>query len=96
MPFGENKEHFQLLLADYMDQFQPQTGVETELLESMAVSRWRLRRLVTIETQRFDQELSALDPDFINNTDAERLAMIFKNMTEKGHGLSLLLRYEAT
>jgi hypothetical protein len=95
MPFGENKEHFQLLLADYMDQFQPQTGVETELVELLAVSRWRLRRLLIIETQRFDLELSALDPDLINNTDAERLAMVFKNMSDKGRSLSLLLRYEA-
>jgi hypothetical protein len=40
---GESDEHFQLLLADFMDHFQPQTGVETDLVEVMAIARWRLR-----------------------------------------------------
>src|SRR5271154_6920869 len=54
---GESAEHFQLLLADFMDQFQPQTGVEVDLVEVMAAARWRLRRLLAIETHQFDLEL---------------------------------------
>ena len=54
---GESDEHFQLLLADFMDQFQPQTAVETDLVEVMAIARWRLRRLLAIEAHLFDQEI---------------------------------------
>src|SRR6202035_4984399 len=54
---GESDEHFQLLLADFMNQFQPQTGVETGLVEMMAIARWRLRRLLSIETNLFELEM---------------------------------------
>jgi hypothetical protein len=53
----ESDEHFQLLVADFMDQFQPQTGVETDLVEMMAIARWRLRRLLAIETHLFELEM---------------------------------------
>src|SRR5580693_5489560 len=55
---GESAEHFQLLLTDYMDQFHPQTGVEADLVEVMAVARWRLRRLLAVEARLFDLELA--------------------------------------
>src|SRR5271155_613333 len=56
---GESAEDFQLLLADYIDQFKPQTGVESDLVETMAAARWRLRRLLAIETHQFDLEMTS-------------------------------------
>jgi hypothetical protein len=46
----ESGEQFQLLLDSYIDQFHPQTPVETELVVLMAAARWRLRRICGIET----------------------------------------------
>jgi len=47
---GESNEDFELLLDDYIAQFQPRTGVETELVEVMAIARWSLQRLLVMET----------------------------------------------
>jgi len=45
---GESSEQFQLVRADFMSHFQPQAAVETDLVDVMAIARWRLRRLLAI------------------------------------------------
>jgi hypothetical protein len=96
---GESAEDFQLLLADYMDQFQPQTGVETDLVEVMAISRWRLRRLLAIETHQFEvgvfRRREDLDKEIGGITYDDRLADAFKHLSY-GNALTLLLRYESS
>ncbi len=67
-----------MFLADYLFDFQPQTEVEADLVEVMAISRWRLRRLLEIEA----------DPE-------DRLAFVFKKLSDNSTSLALLLRYEA-
>jgi hypothetical protein len=97
---GESAEHFQLLLAEYMDQFQPQTGVEADLVEVMAVARWRLRRLLAVEARLFDLELcrhqKEIDKKFDGMEYEDRLAWAFQNMSDNGHSLALVVRYEAS
>ena len=46
----ESQADYKFLLEGYIEQFQPQSTVEFELVTTMAVARWRLRRLVNIET----------------------------------------------
>jgi hypothetical protein len=96
---GESDEHFQLLLADFIAQFQPQTAVETDLVEVMAIARWRLRRLLSIETHMYEQDMirnrKRIDYN-IKGLDFEgRLAFVFREMTE-GNSLTLLMRYEGS
>jgi len=97
---GESDEHFQLLLADFMDQFQPQTGVETDLVEVMAIARWRLRRLLAIETRLFDLELvrsqKQIDAELSEMEPEDRLAWVFQKMSGTGTSLPLLIRYEGS
>ena len=97
---GESGEHFQLLLADFMDQFQPQTGVETDLVEVLAISRWRLRRLLAIETNLFDQEMAGrkdqIDQEFPGMDHDGRLAFVFKKLSDMGNSLALLIRYQGS
>jgi hypothetical protein len=97
---GESDEHFQLLLADFMDQFQPQTAVETDLVEVMAISRWRLRRLLSIETHLFDLEMvrrrKQIDADFEGIDQEGRLAFVFQKMSDYGNSLALMIRYEGS
>ena len=77
-----------------MDQFQPQTAVETELVEVMAAARWRLRRLLAIETHQFDLEMTRRKRTGLDHED--RLADAFQKLSNTGNILALLLRYEAT
>ena len=46
----ESREDYEALLASYLQRFHPADQVEMDLVESMAVSRWRLRRVANIET----------------------------------------------
>src|ERR1700722_6243897 len=96
----ESDEHFQLLLADFVDHFQPQTGVETDLVEVMAIARWRLRRLLAIETHLFDLEMSRregeIDDQFDEMGQNDRLAFVFQHLADTGNSLALLTRYEGS
>jgi hypothetical protein len=99
---GESSEHFQLLLADFVNQFQPRTAVETDLVAVMAIARWRLRRLLAIEAHLFDLEI--LDrKDQIKSLSKlkvmeqeDRLAFVFQKLGDNGNSLTLLLRYEGS
>jgi hypothetical protein len=71
----ESHEQFQLLLDAHIQQFRPTTPVEMDLVEAMALSRWRLRRIWAIETSLFANELTRrtedIDDEFAELT-AER------------------------
>jgi len=96
----ESAEHYQLLLADYMDRFQPQDGVEADLVETMVAARWRLRRLLEIEAHQFKMEIivrkKRMNESFTNLEREDHLALAFQNMSHNnGPSLTLILRYEA-
>ncbi len=99
---GESQEDFDLLRADFINHFQPQTAVETDLVEVMAIARWRLRRILAIETHLFDLEI--LDSkDQIKRLSKmkvmeqeDRLAVVFEKLGNNGNSLTLLLRYEGS
>ena len=99
---GESSEHFQVLLADFVNQFQPQTAVETDLVEVMAIARWRLRRLLAIEAHLFDLEILASKDQIKYRSKAkvmeqeDRLALVFQRLGDNGNSLTLLLRYEGS
>jgi hypothetical protein len=99
---GESPDDFELLRADFINHFQPQTAVETDLVDVMAIARWRLRRLLAIEAHLFDLEI--LDSkDQIKRLSKmkvveqeDRLAMVFERLGNNGNSLTLLLRYEGS
>jgi hypothetical protein len=97
---AESDDDLQLLLADFMDQFHPQTAVETDLVEAMATARWRLRRLLAIETHLFDLEMlrrrDEIDDAFTGMDPEDRLAFAFQKLADTGNSLALLIRYEGS
>ena len=97
---GESPAAFRELLAAYHDHFQPQTALEAELVHTMAIARWRLRRLTTVETHMYSThahmyQKSIADhlPDY---NDDERNAWVFRHLGNNSPALGLLVRYEAT
>lgn len=95
---AESHEQFQLLLDAHIQQFHPANPVEMDLVEAMAVARWRLRRIWAIETSLLANELTRraedIDEEFTEITADERLAWIFQRMADGGQSLALLARYE--
>ncbi len=49
---AESHEQFQLLLDAHIQQFQPASPVEMDLVEAMAVARWRLRLACWLVTRQ--------------------------------------------
>jgi hypothetical protein len=97
---GESVEDFQLLLADYVDQFHPATGVEMDLVEAMASARWRIRRLLAMETNLFDIEIvrrsKAIEKEFTGMDESARLGWVFQKLADDGQSIALLIRYETS
>jgi hypothetical protein len=54
----ERKEEFQEFLAEHIAIHQPVTPPEKELVDQMAIARWRIRRFVTAETVLIECEMT--------------------------------------
>ena len=99
----ESRADFQRLVDSYLDEFAPTSPIEVELVETMASTRWRLRRLAIIETTLLANEIETSVDDVENffadvdrEYDAEdHLAYAFKRLAD-GPSLHLLNRYEGT
>src|ERR1700722_8865197 len=52
----ESPDDFDLLLDASQDRYHPADGVEMELVQTLAITRWRLRRIGLLETNLIDNE----------------------------------------
>lgn len=96
----ESTEEFQILLDAHIHQFHPANPVEMELVRVMVIARWRLRRILAIETSLLANELvrraEDIDDEFTEMTGDDRLAWVFQRLADNGQSLALLARYEGT
>jgi hypothetical protein len=53
----ESPEDYQAMLAEHIAIHQPVTPPENELVDQMAIARWRIRRFVAAETDLIDCEI---------------------------------------
>lgn len=95
---NESPGIFDQLLECCVQRFRPQDALETELVMEIAAARWRLRRLWTVETAMFDNQMDRQDEqlrkEFIDFDEATRQAEAFNALAERSGGLNLLTRYE--
>jgi hypothetical protein len=94
----ESSPEFQALLDSYVVQFDPQGGVEEELVQTMVAARWRLRRICNIETILLANEMvrraEDIDEEFTDMHDIDRLAWVFQRLADHAQSLALVVRYE--
>jgi hypothetical protein len=94
---GESEQDFEELLQAHRDTYQPANAVEMNLVETLALARWRLRRIAALESNLFENELalseSELSEKFETISDLGRLAFVFQEQT---NSLALLIRYESS
>jgi len=94
----ESQEDFLALLDSYTYHFNPQGGVEMDLVQAMAAARWRLQRICNIEAALLSTELvrraEDIDEEFENMKNVDRLAWVFEKLADHGQALSLIVRYE--
>jgi hypothetical protein len=95
----ESRQDYDAVLNAYIEQFQPQTTVEADLVAAMAVARWRLLRLASMETNLFTNRRESNREylkELFEDSDAGRgLAWVFNSLSQ-GPALSLLVRYEGS
>ena len=57
----ENQQEFDDLHAGFMQEYEPHTPTQEELVQEAASSAWRLRRADRLETKYFDEGTGDLD-----------------------------------
>src|SRR5579872_2972731 len=91
---AESTPEFDELMNSLIDEFQPQTPNETALIETMAVSRWKLTRNWIFYTALLEVEVAKQDPSA--GSAPVIAALAFKSLADSSHSLHLLHRYEVS
>ncbi len=92
--FNESPERFAELLHLYIEKFQPQDGVEMNLVDEMVAARWRQQRCWAIQTASFNLQMESLEQEV--PCEPARVALAFIAMAEHEKLLELILRYETS
>ena len=95
----ESPDEYRAFLAEHIAIHQPTTLPESELVDQMAIARWRIRRFVGAETVLIDCEMvrnrEKVDKEF-GPTDSDlHLAMAIRSLADESRCLSLMSRYES-
>jgi len=98
----ESQEKFDQLLNMYLEKFQPQDGVETNLVYEMVAAKWRQQRVWMNETTALELEMDDQQIDIdeheakggetLNMTNSRRIAMAATHMANNEKTLELLPR----
>ncbi len=91
---NESPSKFAELLQMYIDKFQPQDGVEMNLVDEMVAARWRQQRGWVIQTASIDLQMENQDVEV--RSEPGRLAQAFTAMANQEKVLELLMRYETS
>jgi hypothetical protein len=93
---GESKDRFRALLAALHEELQPQTPIETSLVENMAVARWRQMRIWGMEKAGMQHEMRRQAEASQSKEDtATRSALAFRALSDDSRSLELINRYES-
>jgi hypothetical protein len=95
----ENAGEFKEFLAEHIAIHQPATPPEKELVEQMAIARWRIRRFVSAETVLIDCEIvrnrDKVEKEFDTLGCGVHVAMAIRSLADESRCLSLMSRYES-
>src|SRR3984893_3565269 len=95
----ESAAEFQEFWAEHIAIHQPVTPPEKQLVEQMAIARWRIRRFVNAETVLIDCEMvrnrAKVEKEFATTGCAVHVAMAIRSLADESRCLSLMSRYEA-
>jgi hypothetical protein len=91
---GESKERFDLLLATMLEDLQPENGVESALIETLAVSRWRQMRVWALENATINKEIRNQVADSEEDDSTTRAATAIRTLCDQSNYLEIMSRYE--
>jgi hypothetical protein len=95
----ESANEYQEFLAEHIAIHQPANPPEKELVDQMAIARWRIRRFVAAETDLIDCEIvrnrDKVEKEFATVDSGVHVAMAIRSLADESRCLSLMSRYEA-
>ena len=91
----EDPAQFNEVLNKLLGIHEPATPAETDVLEEMVTARWRIRRMMTIETGLLNAEILAQAAKIDTPDPAVHLASAFRTLSDDSRSLALASRYEA-
>ena len=95
----ESADEYKEFLAEHIAIHLPATPPEKELVEQMAIARWRVRRFVNAETVLIDCEIvrsrAKVEKEFATLDSDVHVAMAIRSLADESRCLSLMSRYEA-
>ena len=97
---NESQAAYDKLRLEYVTRFQPQDGVEMDLIDDMVSARWRLRRIASMQTAALDLQMDKDEKEvsqkFQQIDQPTRLLVAFDHLSNDGNTMQLLMRYETT
>lgn len=96
---NESQEEFDGFVARYTRMYAPANDAETEFVNEMVATRWRIRRLRSIETALIDTEVDRqrrkIALEFSRIDEGVRIALAFRALADESNALQLISRYES-
>lgn len=86
---NEDPHHFQLLLISLLEEFRPASDAEFLCVEEMAMAKWRMRRIVSLETAAQNEGLTGEHP-------AKSTVQSFIGAQQAGQLMTNLRQHEST
>ena len=96
---GESEEQFNALREEYLADYQPQTRSQFDLVDHLAATRWRLNRVIALQTALMDLQMGRqqpeIDKEFESCGAAIRAAIAYQHLCDDSRALESLNRHEA-
>ncbi len=97
---NESQTKFDELHQAYIQEFQPQSRTERDLVDDMAASRWRLERVRILQTAAIDVQMDRMDAEiaktFKTIDQPTRTVLAIGKSASEDKTLELLHRYEVS
>jgi hypothetical protein len=87
---SESREAYEAIKADTIAHYQPAGEEELEIVTDLVDARWRLHRLITMETAALDEAISKQAA----SAAPLRAALAFSSLADTSRGIALLHRQE--
>ena len=97
---NESQPKFDELHLSYIQEFQPQTCAERDLIDDMVAARWRLKRIRILQTSAIDLQMDRMDAEiaktFKTIDQATRTVVAVGKLVNDDKTLEVLHRYEVS
>ena len=91
----ESSERFNALASEFHQHLQPRDFVESTLVDTLVVARWRQIRLWSMEKASLSHEMRKQAPGLTAESKPTRAALAFRTLSDQSRSLDLISRYDA-